>query len=138
MNPSGSLIFPFAFDNENDCLKRAYTVEDTLLSAIRIFLLTRKGSRLGSNIGSFLPELSMQLIPKEQLPSLADELRTELITNFPGVQFMDITFSKDIENNVSELVVKISFTTANQNNITEFIQTMPTVFDPSYNFQAQL
>ena len=138
MKPSASLVFPFAYDNENDCLKRAHTIEDTLLSAIRIFLLTRKGSRLGSNIGSFLPELMFQLIPNAQLPSLGDELKTELITNFPGVDFISVNFSKSHENHVSELVVKITFAAGNQNNISELTMKLPTVFDASSDFQAQL
>ena len=56
---SGCTAFPFRYDSENDSLKRAETIEDTLLSAIRLFLITKKGSRVGSNVGSFLPELKL-------------------------------------------------------------------------------
>lgn len=130
MRPSASALFPFKLDNENDCLARAHSIEDTLLSAIRIFLLTRKGSRVGNNVGSFLPELLLQTISSTQLPALAGELKTELITNFPGVEFLNVTLDRDLEFNVSDLVVKISFSTANQDNIYELIIKMPTVFDP--------
>ena len=138
ISASVCLMFPFAYDNENDCLKRAYTIEDTLLSCIRVFLLTRKGSRLGQNTGSFLPELLFQLIPNAQLSALADELKSELITAFPGVDFLSVVFSKDNEHQISELVVKITFTTTNQQNISELTMKLPTVFEASSDSQAQL
>lgn len=131
MKSSGSARFPFRYDNENDCLARAHSVEDTLLSAIRIFLLTRKGSRVGNNVGSFLPELLLQSLKLSQLPSLASELKTELINNFPGVDFLDVTLNRDLESNISDLIVKITFTTNNQSNISELLITMPSVFDPN-------
>lgn len=137
---SASLFFPFQQDNENDCLKRSSTIEDTLLSAIRFFLLTRKGSRLGSNVGSFLPEILLQLIPNAQLAALSNELKTELINNFPGVDFLNVTMQKDLGNgqrNISEMVVQISFTTANQQNISELEMRLPSVFDHDANFQIE-
>lgn len=129
MLPSASASFPFRLDYENDCLKRAHSIEDTLLSAIRIFLLTRKGSRVGNNVGSFLPELLLNNIAVSRLPSLANELKTELITNFPGVDFLNVVMSQNLEERNSDLIVKISFSTANQTNIFELTLNMPSVFD---------
>ena len=129
MLPSASCSFPFRLDNENDCLKRAHSIEDTLLSAIRIFLLTRKGSRIGNNVGSFLPELLLNNIAISRLPSLANELKTELITNFPGVDFLNVVMSQNLNEGSSDLIVKISFSTANQTNIFELTLNMPSVFD---------
>jgi hypothetical protein len=65
------------------------------------------------------------------LPALSQELKTELITNFPGVDFLSVSLTRDLEFNVSDLVVRIEFSTANQDNISELIIKMPTVFDAS-------
>jgi len=133
-------MFPFKYDPETDSLARTVTVEDTLLSAIRLFLITKRGSRVGSNVGSFLPELKLQTIPLSQLPSLADELKSELSLNFPGVQFLGVEFSRDFNSNVVELAVKITFTSAGQSNITELTIQLPSIFDGSnsINFQRSL
>ena len=131
INPSGSILFPFGYDNENDCLLRAFTIEDTLLSAIRCFLVTRKGSRVGNNVGSFLPELLLQTIPSSSLSGFASELQNELSQQFPGVDFLNVTFQMNVTQQVSELIVTITFTVVNQDNITELILRLPSVFDAS-------
>ena len=134
LKPSGSLLFPFQFDNENNCFLRAFTVEDTVMSAIRSFLVTRRGSRVGNNVGSFLPELIMTLIPPSSLSAFATELRQELTQQFPGVEFLNVTMAMDQTDNVSSLIVTITFTTANQDNISELTIQMPSVFDTNnYN-----
>ena len=135
IKPSASLLFPFRNDNENDCFKRAHTIEDTLLSAIRCFLITRRGSRLGSNIGSFLPELLMQNIPASKLPALSNELRSELTEQFPGVQFISVSLVRDLSNHVSEVIVKISFTTSMQENISELTMALPSVFSTDFEIE---
>jgi phage baseplate assembly protein W len=129
--PSASLIFPFKVDDENSCLLRATTIEDTLMSAIRCFLVTRKGSRVGNNIGSFLPELLLQTIPTSALQGFASELRDELTQQFDGVEFLNVTMSMDKSDNVSSLIVVITFTTAIQSSISELTISMPSVFDSS-------
>lgn len=137
MRTSASALFPFSIDAENDCLKRAHNIEDTLLSAIRLFLITRKGSRLGNYVGSFLPELLLQVISTSSLHSLANELRTELINNFPGVEFLNVTLTQDLRSGISDLIVLINFTTANQDNIFELILAMPSVFDSNSGEEIQ-
>lgn len=129
--PSAAWQFPFVLDSENDCLLRTYTIEDTLLSAIRCFLVTRKGSRVGNNVGSFLPELLLQTIPTSSLPAFATELRNELTQQFDGVEFLNVTLSMNKADNVSSLIVVITFTTAAQNQISELTIEMPSVFDSS-------
>ncbi len=99
MKQSGSLLFPFKQNNENDCLERAYTVEDTVISSIKVFLITRKGSRVGSDIGSILPSLKFSLINSSQIKTYEKEIEKELIENFPGVDFINIKLEqKRIEN----------------------------------------
>lgn len=136
MKQSASLLFPFTADNENNCLKRTNTVEYMLLSAIRIFLLTRKGSRVGNYVGSFLPELFYQNIPTSSLSSLAESLKEELINNFPGVDFLIVSLTRD--ESPETLNLKISFSSGLQENITDLIMNIPSVFDSSQNFQTSL
>lgn len=112
MKKSASLLFPFQNDSETNGLKRAHTVNDTISSAIKLFLLTEKGQRRGNPIGSFLPSLQHKLIPQEALSGFADELTNELTRQFPGVVFTNITLTKVLENNTSALKVNIEFGTA--------------------------
>jgi|SRR6185369_11551357 len=129
MQQSASAYFPFNIDNVNNCLKRTTTVEDTLLSAIRIFLLTRKGSRVGNPSGSIVPDLLYQLIPQEQLPNLAAEIKTELSEQFPGVDFVGVTLVPQFLDNTYSLILTITFTTPNQLNVSQLIMQLPSLFD---------
>lgn len=129
MNKSASLLFPFRTDNESQSLKRAETVESVLLSAIRLFLITRKGSRLGNEVGCFLPELLHELIPYSALSGLAEELKQELTEQFAGVEFLSVKLTKENTDNVSSLVVNIKLTISSQDNIIELTTKLPTVFD---------
>lgn len=129
MNNSASAEFPFVTDNENDCLKRATTVEDTVLSAMRLFLVTRKGSRPGNIIGSFIPELLLELIPLSQLQNLSSQLKEELTNQFPGVDFIDTSLNRDLSNGTVDLIVSIKFTISGKNNVTDLIVTLPSRFD---------
>ena len=129
MQQSTSAYFPFTIDNINSCLKRATTVEDTLLSAIRFFLLTRKGSRVGNSNGSIVPDLLYQLVPQEQLPNIATEIKTELSDQFPGVDFVGVTLIPQFLDNTYTLVLTITFTTPNQLNISELIIQLPSLYD---------
>jgi hypothetical protein len=135
MNPSASLVFPFKYDSENNCLKRATTVEDTILSAIRCFLVTKKGSRVGSNIGSFLTELLLQTVNSAQLGAFAGELKNELITQFPGVDFLSVFLERGEDFNKADLIVKISFTVSNQNNIIDLTMAMPSIFQSEFQIE---
>lgn len=136
LQPSGSLLFPFQYDNENNCLKRATTIEDVLLSCIRCFLLTKKGSRVGSNIGSFLPELVLQTISTSQLLSLAGELKQELEDQFQGVDFISVVLQRGEGTNITELVVSIQFSVINQNNIVNLTLSLPSVFASGTSIQT--
>jgi len=132
MNNSASAEFPFKTDNENNCLKRAETVEDTILSAIRLFLVTRRGSRLGNVIGSFIPELLLELVPVSTLSNLSSQLKEELTNQFPGVDFIDTNLTRDLSNGTVDLVVSIKFTISGKNNIVDLIVTLPSKFDAKY------
>ena len=131
MNRSASAYFPFKTDNENDCLKRAETVEDTVLSAIRLFLVTRPGSRPGNIIGSFLPSLLLELIPLKNLMNLSSKLKEELIGQFPGVDFLSVNLTRDLSNGTVDLVTRIELTISNQNKIIDLEVILPSKFDSS-------
>lgn len=124
MADSNSLIFPFKYDYQNECLLRSYTVEDTIISTIKAFLITKKGSRVGSNLGSFLPELLLQGIPSAKLSNLADELKTELESQFAGVNFLEVILNRENVDNISTLYLKIKLS----------IPTSIGVFDININF----
>lgn len=134
---TGLWMFPFQNDNKNGGLLRTYTVEDTIMSAIRAFLVTRPGARVGNNVGSFLSELLMTLIPVATLPNFATELKNELTTQFAGVQFLNVTMTANLANNVSTLIVQITFTCSIQSQISNLIIEMPSVFDQSNTTQFQ-
>ena len=129
MKPSACAYFPFTSDNENNCLKRSTTVEQAITSSIRIFCSTKKGSRLGNKIGSFIPELKHQLIKTSDLPKLAEEARRELNDQFPGVNFLNVEFSKDFQTNSSVLSIKIDLSIGTKDTITQLIITLPSIFD---------
>jgi len=132
MNNSASAEFPFRNDNENDCLKRAETVEDTILSAIRLFLVTKKGSRLGNTIGTFVPDLLLELIPTKNLIALSSELKEELTAQFPGVDFISTNITRDFSDNVVNLIITITLTISGKNNIIDLVVTLPSKFDPQF------
>lgn len=128
MRESASLIFPFRYDNENECLARAHTIEDTVLSSIRSFLITRKGSRVGSNLGSFLPELLLQGVAVSSLPGLSEELRKELENQFSGVSFLEVKLTRDLSDNVSTLKVHIKLSVPASAKILDFEMSLPSIF----------
>ncbi len=129
MKPSASLKFPFRQDNENDCLKRAHTVEETIISAIRLYLITKPGSRVGNMVGSFVPELLYQLLPSAALPNLADQLKGDLIAQFPGVDFIEVTLTRNInDGGLVDLVIKITFTVLTSDSISDLTITLPSIF----------
>lgn len=111
MAKSASLFFPFEENSQLQSLRRAETVNETLMSAFKCYLLTAPGQRRGNPIGSFLPSLKHRLIPDNALAGLADELKKEMTDQFPGVTFTTIVFTKVIEDNVSKLKVTIQFGT---------------------------
>jgi hypothetical protein len=111
MSKSACLKFPFEEDFQNRTLRRAVSVNEAIASAIRCFLLTSPGQRRGNAIGSFLPGLKHQLIPSASLPGLADELKTELVTQFKGVIFHEVNLMQDTEGGTVNLRVNISFGT---------------------------
>lgn len=126
---SSLAIFPFQQDNENNCLLRATNIEDTILSAIRAYLLTPKGSRLGNMVGCFLANMRFNLIAINDLPGLSQELKKDLTTQFPGVTFLNVVLDIDKSKEIIDLIVKITFTTNYQQEITELILQLPSVFD---------
>lgn len=123
--PSTIALFPFAYDSEDNCLQRATTVNDTLLSAIRAWLVTKKGSRLGNMVGCFLPDIINELVSSNDINAMSKQLQKDAIAQFPGVNFLDVTMSLDLSNNFVDLIVSITFSTA-ISDITQFQVSLPT------------
>lgn len=132
MNNSASAEFPFKTDYENNCLKRAETVEDTLLAAIRLYLVTRQGSRLGNMVGSFIPALLLELVPVSNLTALSSQLKEDLTNQFPGVDFIQTNLGRDLSNGTVDLIVSIKFMVSGKNTIQDLTVTLPSKFDASY------
>ena len=131
MRQSACALFPFKKDNANSCLGRAETLEDTLLSSIRLFLVTRPGSRVGNVVGSFLPTLMFQLLSSDSLQGYAAELKSELSANFVGVDFLRVELTRDLSKKLAILNVLISFMIPSQANVIDLLVEMPSVFDSS-------
>jgi len=125
MQSSSIAIFPFQNDYENNCLARATTINDTLLSAIRAWLVTPKGSRLGNMVGCFLPDILNDLIGINDMTGLAARLKSDLSNQFIGVNFIAVSMSLDLSNKFVDLIVKITFST-NVTNLQELNFTFPT------------
>lgn len=111
MAKSASWLFPFEFDLHENRIARSTTVNDTIASAIRSFLLTKPGQRRYNPVGSFLSDLKHRLISKSDSQVINDELKKELIDNFPGVTFTQVVVTQLIEENVVTLKVNIQFST---------------------------
>ena len=117
-SPSTITMFPFQQDFEDNCIQRATTVNDTILSAIRTWIVTKKGSRLGNMVGCFLPDIIHDLINITDLDSIATQLKNDAILQFPGVNFLNIEMNIDTSNKSIDLIIKITFSTV----ITEITQ----------------
>lgn len=117
--------FPFENDFENDSLKRTSTVVETFVSAIKAWIVTRKGSRVGNMVGCFLPDLIGELVGYKDLSGLAQRLKTDATVQFPGVDFVDITMNLDFTASFVDLIVKIVFTTS-LTDLTELEIILPT------------
>lgn len=128
MKNSASLRFPFKEDFENNCLKRAHTVEATVISAIRAYIVTPPGSRVGNMIGCFVSELLYQLIPNGRLESYAVQLRSDLTEQFPGVEFVSVTMERDITGSTVDLIIKISFSILTAEKIVDMEVVLPSIF----------
>ena len=109
--PSSITNFPFQIDNQDNCLQRCTTVDQTLLSAIKVYLVTRPGSRLGSMTGCFLLDLLYNLVGISDFTSLSEKLKSDLIDQFPGVNFYNVNMSLDLSNKNVNLKVQITFGT---------------------------
>jgi len=109
----GSILFPFeeTTDGTQSILKRTENINDTLISALKAFFLTRRGQRRGNIIGSVLGDYKHTLIKKEALYAVEDEVKQELNTYFRGVSFIVVEISQktDNETNVPTLTVSIQF-----------------------------
>ena len=118
MIQSTSLVFPFKKDEANNSLQRATTVEETISSAIKLFLITPKYSRPGNTIGCFLTELINTLVPTNAFPALENQLKQELSSQFSGVTFTKVALLRN-DTTPTNLHVQIQFYTA-YSNITDF------------------
>lgn len=120
---SASLFFPFTEDTLNQCLKRAVTVEETIISAMKVFLITRKGSRLGSNFGSILPDLLFTLSSNSDLNKNSELIKNELTEQFVGVNILSAQLLKGTGEKITEVKLIIKFIVTGP--IVEFIYNLP-------------
>jgi len=109
----GSVLFPFDESEEENqvYLKRTENVNDTVKSAIRAFLLTKKYQRRGNTIGSVVADFKHTLIQKEALYIIQDEVKQELNEYFSGISFPTIEITQKIDEDlkVPTLYIEISF-----------------------------
>ena len=108
---SAIAIFPFKNDFENNCLARATTINDTFISAIKAWIVTKRGSRLGNMVGCFLPDLIYELVGVKDLSGYANKLKSNATDQFPGINFIDVYMEFDYSNSTVDLIVKITFST---------------------------
>lgn len=107
--PSAIALFPFQQDFQDNCLQRTLTVTDTLLSAMRAYIVTRRGSRLGNMVGCFLPDLIYTLVGTSDLSGYSNQLKSDLGDQFPGVTFLNVYMSLNLSNRTADLDVSIKF-----------------------------
>lgn len=104
-------LFPFQTDEISNCLKRCDNVNDTVISVVKQFLLTRKGSRLGNQVGSGLLDMLYNLYPNSDLKTQERIRKQELSEQFPEISFHNVELKMDLKDNVSNLVMKITLST---------------------------
>ena len=107
----GCLHFPFTEDTANQSLLHTTTINDTIASSMRCFLITVPGQRRGNRIGSTLTNLKHQLLPANALNAAEQNLEQELTLQFPGVSIISVSLIQTIDVGVISLNVKISFGT---------------------------
>ena len=107
----GCLNFPFHEDTANQSLLHTTTINDTIASSIRCFLVTSPGQRRGNKIGSNLSLLKHQLLSEDTLNVASSNLEQELVLQFPGINFISINLRQTIDNGVITLNVAIKFNT---------------------------
>lgn len=115
----GCTDFPFSTDSSTNSLSRTTGINQTIAACIRLFLLTGKGSRVGSKKGSILETLLHNLLPTSSLTEEQDILKKELEEEFPGVNFTRVELVRELvqaedtnKTIISSLRLNISFNTA--------------------------
>ena len=110
----GSVAFPFRQDLQRLALARTTDVNSTIAVAVRCYLLTVPGQRRGNNVGSFLTYLKHTLIANNALVGIQDNLKKDLIAQFPGVIFNQVILTQSINESTrsNDLTVQLSFQTA--------------------------
>lgn len=125
MKPSAVVVFPFNEDFENNCMERATDVPTALVSTIKAWIGTRRGSRLGNMVGCFVPDMVHELVNFRDLSALAKQLKSDASRQFPGVNFVDVTMDLDKSNKFIDLIIKITFSTS-MTDIQELQIILPT------------
>lgn len=126
MEQSAIAYFPFKNDYENNSLRRAKNITETILSAVRAYIVTPIGSRLGNMVGCFVPSILNTINSIKDLNGLAQRLKSDLITQFPGVNFIDVKFTLQKDELPVTLVIEISLTTPYSDNIEQIEIVLPT------------
>ena len=131
MEQSAVVKFPFEHDYANNCLARATTVNDALISVMKSWIVTKRGSRLGNMVASFLPDTIHDLVSYDDMPNLASQLKSDMSAQFPEATILDVTMTLDMSNKFVDLIVKITFTT-NVTDITDFELILPTTIESHF------
>jgi phage baseplate assembly protein W len=107
--------------NVNDVFSKTYTTTDQIKSNIINYILTDKGERVFNlDFGSSLRRYVFENITPESISLLQQTLGSELQTNFPNVQFNQISVTPNYDENT--INISITYTIyngpVNQINIT--------------------
>lgn len=111
MANSSIAYFPFMTDNTENCMKRCEDVNDTMISALKVWILTPKGSRRGSTIGCFLLDILFNIFSFTDLKGLAARLKRDASDQFPEINFINVEMNMDKSDNISTLIVKFVIST---------------------------
>jgi len=100
-------------------------VNDTLISAMKAWIVTKRGSRLGNMVGCFLPDIIHELVGYDDMAGLSQRLRIDISQQFPNVNFIKVEMSLQLDSKFVDVIVSISFSTA-LTDIAEFQLILPT------------
>ena len=104
--------------NANDVFNKTYTTTDQIKSNIINYILTDKGERVFNvNFGSSLRRYVFENSNLENSTLLQQTLKTELQTNFPNVQFNQISVIPNYDENTIDISIVYTIYNGPENQI---------------------
>jgi phage baseplate assembly protein W len=104
--------------NANDVFNKTYTTTDQIKSNIINYILTDKGERVFNvNFGSSLRRYVFENSNLENSTLLQQTLKTELQTNFPNVQFNQISVTPNYDENTIDISIVYTIYNGPENQI---------------------